>query len=256
MTSLATRQTEPEAGELERLRAEVAELHRRLRHAQRLGTVGTMTAMIVHEFRNILTPIINYAHLATSGDEEMVAKAIAKAADGGQRASDICNALLGLLREESPDPVPVDVADVIEQSLLAMGRNLAKDGIELHLDVPAGLVLRTRPAELKQVLVNLLLNARAAILSKTSGGEVTLTADRREGGIAIRVADTGVGIPPEHLDRVFEPFFTTKTGKDGEELGNGLGLALCREIITDMGGEIRVESTPGAGSTFHLLLPA
>jgi len=256
VTSLATRQTESEADELRRLRIEVAALHQRLRHAQRLGTVGTMTAMIVHEFRNILTPIINYAHLATSGDEEMVTKAITKAANGGQRASDICNALLDLLREESPDPVTVKVADLIEQSLLAMGRNFAKDGIDLHVEVPADLTLRTRPTELKQVLVNLLINARAAILSQTSGGSVTIAAERHADGVTIRVADTGVGIAPEHLDRLFEPFFTTKNGKDGEEVGNGLGLALCREIIADMGGEISIDSTLGAGATFYLLLPA
>ena len=256
MTSLVQKRTDSDEGQIARLSAENQALRRQLRRAQSLATVGTITAMIVHEFNNILTPIINYAQLAVSGDEEMTRKAITKASEGGQRAVDICTALLGLLREDSAEPSREPVPELVEQSLLAVGRNLAKDGIELHVDVPAHLTVTTRPAELKQVLVNLLLNARAAIHNKGRGGSVTVSAAGFGDRVRLSVADTGTGIRPEHLQSIFEPFFTTKTGEHGDEAGNGLGLALCKEIVTSMGGQISVESSFGHGAAFHLALPA
>jgi signal transduction histidine kinase len=255
VTSLATKQSDGLKMELTHLAAENQALRHQLRKAQSLATVGTITAMIVHEFNNILTPIINYAQLAAGGDEEMVRKAITKASEGGQRAVDICQALLGLLREDAVDPIKAPVAEMVEQSLLATGRNLAKDGIDLHLDVPPDLTITTRPSEIKQVLVNLLLNARSAILSKGRHGKIRISATGQDGRITLSLADSGTGISPENLDMIFEPFFTTKTGQDGQELGNGLGLALCKEIITSMGGEIRVETRLGEGATFFLDLP-
>jgi len=256
VTSLTTNQSDVEQAQLQRLAAENEALRHQLRHAQSLATVGTMTAMIIHEFNNILTPIINYAQLAASGDEEMVRKSIAKARDGGQRAVDICRALLGLLREDAIDPTSELVAELVDESLLAMGRNLAKDGIDLRLDVPPALTVTTRPSEFKQVLVNLLLNARAAIFAKGRGGLIAIAAEDLGDRIALDVTDSGTGIRPDHVEQIFEPLFTTKTGQDGREPGNGLGLALCREIISNMGGKIGVESTPGEGATFRLVLPA
>lgn len=254
MTSLAA--SKAEAATVERLRAEVESLRNQLRQAQRLATVGTMTAMIVHEFNNILTPIINYAQLAADGDPLMTAKAVAKAADGGQRATDICNALLRMLRKEEHELTEVSAADLVADALLSMGRDLVKDGITLTLDVPPALRLTTRPAEMKQVLVNLLLNARAACLSKGRGGTITVLAVRKGGKIRLTVADTGCGIDPAHRRRIFEPLFTTKTGENGQEKGTGLGLAMCKEIVSDMGGEILVDSRPGEGASFTVVLPA
>jgi signal transduction histidine kinase len=241
--------------ELERLTLENSALRRQLRHAQSLATVGTVTGMIVHEFNNILTPIINYAHLAASGDEEMVRKAITRASEGGQRAVDICKALLGLLHEDAVEPVVMSVAELVQQSLLATGRNLAKDGITLTVRVPDDLSVNARPSELKQVLVNLLLNARAAVRTKGMGGSVAITASRAAGGVRVSIEDSGVGIAPEHMELVWEPLFTTKTGQDGQERGSGLGLPLCREIVQSMGGRITVESVLGQGATFHVWLP-
>ena len=240
----------------EQLAAENKALRQQLRRAQSLATIGTITAMIVHEFNNILTPIMNYARLAGDGDAEMTAKALAKAIGGGQQGVDICEALLGLLRDDSSEPTDERVAELVTQSLLATGRSLTKDGIELDLDIPEDLTVRVRPAEFKQVLVNLLLNARAALLEKGRGGAVAIDARREGDQVALRVADTGTGVDPANLDRIFEPFFTTKNGENGTQVGTGLGLALCQEIVTSLGGEIRVESQLGHGTTFHILLPS
>jgi signal transduction histidine kinase len=242
--------------ELARLERENQALRRQLRHAQSLSTVGTVTGMIVHEFNNILTPIINYAVLASSGDPEMIAKAVAKAAEGGQRASDICSALLRMVREEACQESQANLSELVQDALLAMGRDLSKDGIHLTVTIPDNLSLTTRPAELKQVLVNLVLNARWAVLKQGRGESITISARKRGRSVYLSVADTGCGIAPENLCRLFEPFFTTRTGPDDGEKGNGLGLAMCKEIVTDMGGQIRVASQVGKGTTFTLTLPA
>jgi len=256
VASVAARQTDNSPAQLLALAAENESLRRQLRHCQKLATVGTMTAMIVHEFNNILTPIINYAQLAADGDEEMVAKAIRKAGEGSQRATEICDALLGLLRDRAADPVRVSLAELVDQSLLAMGRSPTKDGIELELSIPAALKVLARPGELKQVIVNLLINARSAILSNGRRRRIEIAAARDCEAVVLSIADSGTGIAPEHMGKLFEPFFTTKNGDDDGEVGTGLGLALCSEVLTKMDGAIRAESTLGHGATFYVTLPA
>lgn len=256
MTSVTTDHLRSGLSTVDMLRAENAALREQLERSQALASVGTMTAMILHEFNNILTPIINYAGLAADGDEQMVAKAIRKTSEGGQRAVDICDALLSMLRNRTGEPVRVRLAELVEQSLLGMGRNPAKDGITVHIAIPGGLSAMARPAELMQVLVNLLINARAAIAAADTRGRITLTASRTDEAVTLSVADNGTGIAPEHMDRLFEPFFTTKTGGDTADPGTGLGLPLCRQMLYKMHGDIAVESTPGRGATFHITLPA
>jgi signal transduction histidine kinase len=198
--------------------------------------------------------MINYAELAADGDPEICAKAAAKTRTGGRRAIEICSAILAMVRSESSEPVTAPVAELIDDALTSMGRDFAKDAIELTVDVPDGLTVGARPAEMKQVLVNLLLNARSAVLAKGRGGRVQIEARRDGQTVRLAVRDSGCGIAPEHLDKLFEPFFTTKTG-DAEQ-GTGLGLALCDEVVTGLGGRIEVESAVGEGTCFTLVLPA
>ena len=244
-------------GKLAELEAEVAALHEELRRAQRLAAVGTMTAIVVHEFNNILTPIINYARMAES-NPKMITKAIARASEGGQRATDICEALLGITDEdESNIPTEQSVVEMIRDILTAMARNPGKDGIELTIDVPDNMTIVTRRCEFQQVLLNLLLNARAAVLAKPAPRSIGIAAERDNGWMVIRVADNGGGIPPEITDKILRPFFTTKGGDgNGKGRGHGLGLALCREIMNMLSGDITVDSEVGVGTTFKLRLPA
>ncbi len=256
MTSVTAEHLHRAVSPVQQLRNENAQLREQLERSQALASVGTMTAMILHEFNNILTPIINYAALAADGDEQMVAKAIRKTSEGGRRAVDICDALLSMLRNRTREPVRVRLAELVEQSLLAMGRNPAKDGITVHIAVPGGLSAMARPAELMQVLVNLLINARAAIAATDARGRITITASRADETVTLSVADNGTGIAPEHISRLFEPFFTTKHGGDAADGGTGLGLAVCKQLLHKMHGDIAVESTLGQGTTFHITLPA
>jgi two-component system NtrC family sensor kinase len=130
-----------------------------------------------------------------------------------------------------------------------------RDDIEMSVDVPPGLTVNARSIELQQVLLNLLINARAAVLAKTGGGKrITITA-RRKNGVEIGIADNGTGISAQNLEKIFQPFFTTKSPADGETGGHGLGLSICRDIVTQMNGTISVQSAPGKGATFTIRLP-
>jgi signal transduction histidine kinase len=221
-----------------------------LRHAQRLSTVGTMAAMVAHEFNNILTPIVNYAQLAQDGDELMRSKAIAHAYDGANRAATICRALLDVAARGDGQLARANLAELIDNTFSAMARDLAKDGINLVKEIPPKLHVVTRAAELQQVILNLLLNARSAVLAKGRGHSISVWAGHSDGQTLIRVQDTGVGIAPENIRKVFHPFFTTKAGH-----GTGLGLAVCREIVRSLGGRITVRSQLGTGTVFTVALP-
>jgi len=213
--------------------------------------MGTRAAMVAHEFNNILTPVLNYAQMAMTGNEAMRDKAIQRAYEGAVRAGSICQALLDMAGNGSDKPRRVSLQELVENTLAVMGRDPAKDGIRLVKKVPADLKITTRPAELKQVLLNLLLNAHQAVLVKGRGKSISITAARSNGPVRIRVADTGAGIPREDLGRIFDPFFTTKG-----DTGSGLGLAVCREIVEPLRGRLTVRSEPGKGTCFTIVLPA
>ena len=137
-----------------------------------------------------------------------------------------------------------------------MGRDFHRDGIDLVLDVPKGLSFRTRKVELQQVLLNLLLNARSAVLAKAGTRRIEISARTARGRVTLTVGDNGVGIPPENLPRIFDPFFTTKSdGGDGDG-GHGLGLSICTDILKSLDGRIDVRSVPNQGATFTVDMPA
>jgi signal transduction histidine kinase len=244
-------QTYPE--QLAKLSAEVALLREQLRHAQRLAAMGTMTAKVAHDFNNILTPIINYARMAKT-NPKFTDKALDRAQDGGERAANICKALLGFASQETETGTVV-VAQLIADTLAAMGHEPAKEGIDLAISAPPDLTISTRRVELGQVLLNLVINARAAVLDKPGPKRIQISARRERGLVFIEVADNGVGISPENLDKIFQPFFTTKQSHGGQDKGHGLGLTICRDIVTNMGGDISVTSKLGEGTTFAIRLP-
>ena len=157
--------------------------------------------------------------------------------------------LLDLSRPSS-DIALLQVNEVIEQLLKFVADELAVRQIESRLALAEALPpIRMSLDQLKQVLLNLITNARDAM---PQGGTLRVTTSEQAGGLRISIADTGSGIAPEHLRLVFEPFFTTK--KHGE--GMGLGLAVCANIIKSAGGTIEVTSVPGQGSEFRIFLPA
>ena len=239
---------------------QLAQLRQQVTETQRLATIGTIAAVIAHEFNNLLTPVISYAQYAlTSADSdkpdlELVRKALHKTCQGAGKAARICNSMLSLARGEGSFG-KVSVRSLVEETLLVLARDPAKDGIALRVQVQPELHVLGDAVQLEQVLLNLLINARQAMLGK--GGSITIKASATDNGEArIQVIDTGPGIPEKVLPRIFEPFFTTKgTARRGEHRGTGLGLAICREIAAHHRGRIEVESTVGKGTTFSLHIP-
>jgi len=249
-TSLNEVATDTRDQEVASLREEVSALRRQLRHLQRLAAVGTMTAKVVHEFNNILTTVLGRVQLAGDGDEESREQALRSATEAYEQATATCKSLLDLTGRESRQKENLSVAKLVDEILTAMARDPAKDGITLIKNVPPRLRVTARPLEIKQVLLNLLLNARSAVLAKPRPRHVRITAAKDNGQVLIRVADNGVGIPRENLEQIFEPFFTTKSDE-----GTGLGLPVCREIVESLNGRLSVRSQPGKGSCFTVALP-
>jgi signal transduction histidine kinase len=144
---------------------------------------------------------------------------------------------------------------LVEEVVLLSSKELARNKVRLEVQLLGRPFARVNAAQIQQVLINLLINARQAM---PDGGVVTLRlAPDPAGRLAeLSVIDRGIGIAPEHLRRIFEPFFSTKTGPDASGTGGtGLGLAVCRDIIEAHHGRLRAESRQGQGSTFTLVLP-
>ena len=147
----------------------------------------------------------------------------------------------------------VDLKEIAGQMLRLFEKRARDKGIELKLSAPdANYSLRADRFKLEQVFINLLDNA----VKYTDKGEVELTLARENGKAVIRVRDTGAGIAPEHLPRLFERFYVVDKGRSRQLGGTGLGLSIVKHIVLLHSGEISVESTPGAGTTFRITLPA
>lgn len=224
---------------------------------QALANLGSVTSMIAHEINNLLTPLTSYAALAVRNteDKELVAKVLGKTVRNCQRASDIMISMLAVANGQSQDVENATVQALIDEVFTSLCRDFQKDRITVTLDIPETLVVPCTPVQIQQVLMNLILNARDAMLP--DGGVLKITASENGQYIDLLVSDTGQGIARSDLHRIFEPFFTTKTGQDGSTTysGSGVGLAFCKRVIDGHGGDISVTSTPGAGSTFRVRLP-
>lgn len=241
---------------------QLSSLRDQLTDSQRLATIGTIAAVIAHEFNNLLTPIVSYAQFALSSatsdkpDMPLIQKALSKAFQSSTKAGKICTSMLALARGESTFG-PVSVQRLVDEALSVLARDPQKDGISLRVQLQPDLCVVGDAVQLEQVLLNLLINARHALLDKGGSGAITIKASAVEGDeLRIQIIDNGPGIPEKLHSKIFQPFFTTKgTAKRGEAKGTGLGLAICRDILAHHHGRIEVESVVGKGTTFTLSLP-
>ncbi len=228
--------------------------------ADRLASLGELAASIAHEINNPLAVISESAGWLRSrtarpelGEAELrssVELALDKIEAAVDRAARIAQNFLRFAR--APDAVvrEIDLAELAAEVRDLSFRGAALNNIEVVVNAsPAGETsLVSDPYQLRQVLLNLVTNALQAI---GHDGRVEIAVDGGPEQVSIAVIDDGPGIPEEHIERIFEPFFTTK--KEGH--GTGLGLAVSRGIVEKLGGRIEVESRPGAGCTFCVVLP-
>jgi len=219
----------------------------------RMATLGALACMLAHEMNNLLTPVLNYAKLAL--DAPANDQLNQRAHENAIASVNACNAMAGSLLgfAASKDTPNAEIAACIRRAVECLPRSLSKDGIVLAIEAPRDLHVAISNTELVQVLLNFVLNARRAM---PQGGQLTIQAERStwntdRDAVVITVRDTGSGMDEETAARIFTPFFTS-----GEQGGSGLGLTICKRLIEDAGGEIELETAPGAGTTFTVTLPA
>jgi len=204
-----------------------------------------------------LTPLANYASLALNNpdDKVLVEKALEKTVQSCERASKIMESMLAMADGERQEKKNVRLISLVEEIFTCLCRDFAKDGITVKIQIPEDLTVWAVPVQIQQVLMNLILNARDAMLPR--GGILNIKATESSDAAQIEVTDTGCGIEPGDLKNIFESFFTTKTdgNQPSERSGSGLGLAFCKKIIDAHGGCVSVESKPAEGSTFRITLP-
>jgi signal transduction histidine kinase len=242
---------------LARQEEENKELRAQNHQLQALATLGSATSMIAHEINNLLTPLGTYAALAVQNpqDKELAERVLARTVRNCQRASKIMESMLQMANGRQQEWEETNVEMLVDDVFTCLCRDFEKDGIAVIVDVPAGLRLRCVAVQIQQVLMNLILNARDAMLP--GGGTLRVSAVRDSQDVVIEVRDTGRGIAAENLRNIFKPFFTTKsTGECATaHSGSGVGLAFCRRVVDAHTGRIDVESESGRGTTFSIRLP-
>ena len=241
------------------------QLQERLMQAQKMETMGQLAGGVAHDFNNLLTPIMGYAGMLMQElpPDNPIRDRLGEILSAAERGAIVTRQLLTLSRRQIVCPKVVNLNDLIK-NVDKMLRRLIGEDIELVcLPAPDLAMVRVDPGQMEQVLVNMVVNARDVM---PRGGKLTIrtanvTVYEASGRhfaelpprryVRLSVADTGVGMAEEVKVHLFEPFFTTKAV--GEP--TGLGLSICYGIVTQSGGEIRVQSEPNQGTTFDIYLP-
>ncbi len=233
-----------------------AALDAQLAHSARLVSLGRMAAGVAHEINNPLAAIGELAGLV----EDLMDEELVKASPNGElfrdniikiqqhvdRARGVTHRLLGFARRMEPHWDMVDINQVLKETYSFLEKEAMFRGVQVTLDLEAGLsLMKSDQAQLQQVFLNLLDNALDAV---KSGGHVTIRSRRNGDGARVTFADDGPGVPPDCRDRIFDPFFTTKA--PGE--GSGLGLSISYSIMQKLGGDLRLLPDGGPGAVFEV----
>ncbi|OIP50050.1 MAG: hypothetical protein AUK28_02435 [Desulfobacterales bacterium CG2_30_60_27] len=245
---------------------EIKQLEFQLLHAQKMESIGRFAGGLAHDFNNILSAILGYSELAImeTPPDHPLAQPLAIIKKSAEKAAELTRQLLAFSHKQVLEPQAVDLNSLLDGIAKMLARMIPEDIVIETQTTCRGRQVLADPGQLEQVVMNLAVNAADAM---PRGGRLLLGTENldlhphalRPGDtiapgpyVQLTVADTGSGIDPATMERIFEPFFTTKAqGK-----GTGLGLATVYNIIKQHHGTIQVESTPGHGTTFKVLLPA
>jgi PAS domain S-box-containing protein len=245
----------------ERKRAEEArdrlrQLEADLAHINRVSTMGELTASLAHEIKQPIGAAVTNAGACfrlldrDQPDLPEAKQAALEMVRDARRAADIIDRVRLLYRKGSPQLDVVDVNEVIRDLVTLLHDEAKRHSVAIHADLVEGLprVMADR-VQLQQALMNLMLNGIEAMRDTT--GELSIKVQLAEDGqVLMSVADTGVGLPPQNIDKIFDAFFTTKAQ------GTGLGLSITRSIVESHGGRIWATANSGRGATFHFTLPS
>jgi two-component system NtrC family sensor kinase len=226
-------------------------LQAQLIQSEKMAATGRLAASIAHEINNPLQAISGCVDLAqATNDPEKIKRYLALASTELERLASVVRRMLDFYRPGRAERALVNVRELMEDVLLLSGKRLQHARVTVNTrwadEIP---YVNGVADQLKQVFLNLILNAIEAM---PQGGTLDIRGQTiRDGGhwVVLSITDSGAGVPPQDLERIFEPFFTTKPE------GTGLGLAVSHSIITQHGGRIIVDSAPGHGTTFTIWLP-
>ncbi|PPD57619.1 PAS domain-containing sensor histidine kinase [Dehalogenimonas etheniformans] len=228
------------------------QLQSELSVSARLASIGELAAGVAHEINNPLTGIIGFSErLIRKIPDEKIGGDLKRIHSEAIRAAKVVQNLLTFARRRQPSKEPVDINNIIKESLALREYELRHRGIQVvtHLaDLPC---FMADYYQIEQVFVNLIVNAEQAMTAAKKGDRLAVTTGVLEGQILVTFADNGPGIKPENLEKLFDPFFTTRT----ESGGTGLGLSICHGIVLEHGGRISATSEYGEGATFTVALP-
>ena len=234
------------------------QMQEQLAHANRVATMGQLTASIAHEIAQPIGAVYNRANAALNflnrdpPDLEEVREAVSRIGDAADRAREIIGGIRDQVKKAPPRKDMFDLNAAIEEVLLLASNTITKDAIVVKSDFAKDLPpIHGDRVQLQQVALNLILNALEAMRSVDGHSrELRIRSEARHAGdVLVTICDTGPGIAPENLERVFEPFFTTKSS------GVGIGLSICRSIVEAHGGSLRAGANQPRGAMFQFTLP-
>jgi len=224
-------------------------LEKKLQQSEKMAAIGELSTYIAHEIRNPLFAIGGFANSLLKMPE-LSKKAQKKAGiilDESKRLDEILKSILNFARPTKTDISEVEVHQIIKETMNLLGIGCKKQKIQVTLELKPGLPMaKADPGLIKQGLINIIKNA---IECMPDGGQLRIKTFMEEKMLCLQIKDTGPGIPPEHLVKIFNPFFSTK------KKGSGLGLAMTKKIIEDIGGRLELKSKVGQGTTVSIYLP-
>jgi len=236
--------------------SDTEELSAKLALTERLAAIGELAAGVAHEINNPVNTILNCAQLLKDGEQDPVLTD--DILHEGNRIATIVSGLLDFAKDRTEHFNPTSIHEVVESTLSLIQRRILKTGIELSIDVPEDLPsVMARFHQLQQVLMNLVLNARDALIDKRGeDAKIEIIAACQPNceapeRIVVKVRDNGVGIPADRLDRIFNPFYTTKRDRGG----TGLGLSVSLGIVKSHSGRLYANCVPGECTEFVMELP-
>ncbi len=234
-------------------------LEGQLTQAEKLSSIGLLAAGVAHEVNTPLAVISSYAQMLQkyTRDDGRLQPVLEKITQQTFRASEIVNGLLNFSRTSSSVFASLDLNSLLRETLTLLDHQLrtARITVEPDLQVPLDRIYGSQ-GKLQQVFLNLLLNAKDAMVDNPDGGVLRLFTTSDGDTVTVAISDTGSGIDAQHLHRIYDPFFTTKNApRQGQHKGTGLGLSVSYGIVQEHSGHIQVDSTVGVGTTFRLDFP-
>jgi PAS domain S-box-containing protein len=237
--------------ERSKMERELREIQQALLLSEKLAAMGRLTSQIAHELNNPIYGIMNTLELLKTEipPESKRRRILELSLSEIQRLSEMLRNMLSFSKPEEEKRRPIKIDELIEGILLVMEKQMRESNIQVETsfnpDIPE---IMASTNQMRQVMLNILKNAKEAM---PKGGTLTVRTSREDNRVLTHIQDTGMGIPEEIRDKIFEAFFTTKQ----KVKGVGLGLSVCYGIIKDHGGDIKVESEEGKGTTFIISLP-